>query len=457
MLLSRRAYDADEQWQRLRRVADSVRTVAEQRKVVLDLPASASIWRIRDELMAQGAADALRQTAFDQFGELGDKERLRVFPLLDVPATLPTPFANLAASQDVAGALGIASEERRRVERWFLVDRSDDGDTVHFLREVDRMEPVRDPTTGLIRTEVRTDREYLDLRFDRVRRVIFTSGGSRTSAVRLAGAAVSYAMGSGVVLTQAAPPTINAAVIEALIDSLDGRPSRTNVVPNDNELLPWKDIGARQVDIRQHPVLASMIAQGEQTAVTGVFSRAALGGSNNCPEALGVQADVGWTFMPDSYSEPQMLLRLYDRLLELSAYAGLLRPLRRAVQETLAAAGSGRITPALVDAAVADVTTSLRVLGASGRPSGGTSQGLFDITLLNLILAIAHCPQLSVASRDNALDSNALEKILRAGMGGVSSAEQKRIRSTLEKVVEGGADYMTVLKRGTALLRKAKC
>lgn len=455
MLFSRRAYTTDEKWKRLRKVATEVVDVAARHKVKLTVSPHASIGDVRAALEMQGADGRILDLAFDQLAELGDQEPVRVFPLVDIPATMPAPFAGLAEHTDVAHSLGIGDPGHEGFDHWYLVERSPDGDTVMFQRAIDRLRQRRDPQSGNLITETVTERDELDLRLDRNRGALFTAGGSRNSAQLLTRGLVSYTVGQGITLTPASPPPINSAVLHALVDSFNGKPRRTTIRPNDRELRPWKGVGTFQMDIREHAEMRRMMAQGEQTALGGAFQRTALGASNACPAEVEVLITTEWTFTPETFIEPPMILALYDRLMDLAGYAGLLRPVSVAVAETLAAAGSAGVTPVLIDSAVTDVRAGLHDLGASGRPSAGTSQTLFDIAVLNLLLRAAACTALSASPKRRELDAGALKKIADAVR--ISQPQRSRVLDILEAATAGSADYMTVLQRGRRMLGKAKC
>lgn len=457
MQFTRRSYDDEDQWRRLRHVVDEVRGVAERRRLKLKAPRSAGLRRIRDELEMLGAADPVRREAFRDFGELGDEETLRVFPLEEVPATLRRPYEGLPQGEDISGSMPEKSSADQHSERWYIIERFGDGDTLRFERQRDRFRSVRDHASGREHLETITDRDEIELRLDRDRRLYFTAGGSNADAIRVVKGAVAHAVGHGHQLTLAEPPRLNGAVLHALIDSFAGRPAKTDIAPTDTELLPWKDIGTRQMDIRRHDVVAGMIGQGEQRAVSGVFTRQELGGSNACPHSVEIQVRLDWTMAPRDPVEPVMLLALYDRLVDLARFARLLTPIPRAIGDALLEQLGPKLTATRVRTTEITIRESLASLGLSHRPGGGSQQELFDTVILNLILKVAACGKAAGRPKTERVAGKHVGGILKEVGPSTTPAERERVRHVLDKLTEGEADYLGILKKGEALLAKAGC
>jgi hypothetical protein len=439
---------------------DSVRAVAAKHGVKLEAPRSAKLSRIREEIDGAGSskANAIRRESFEEFGEHGDVESLQVFPLENVPAQLGQLLPGIAISPtNVAQTLFSWDTPAEYGEEWFLLERSDNGETLTMLRRFVYHRDVTDPVTGQSQPERRTEDREIDLRLDRQRSALLVSNATPRDAKRLVRAVIVFAVGRGIQLNTTTLPTLNAAVLHALVDSFDGRPAMTDVAPTDTELLPWKKIGTRQVDLRKHRTIASMIEQGEQTSLTGTFSREKLRGSNNCPALVTVEVRADWTIIPRTYIEPEMLFALYDRLVDLYRFARLLTPIGRAVQLRLLQKLGARLTTARTDKAIAGVRRKLPDLGLADRPQGASAQELYDTVVLNLILWISDCGKVALTPTSAAVKKSALDAILDELVPSAGDPERVRVRHSLSQLVEKSSDYLDLAKRGEKALVAAGC
>lgn len=459
MLFTRQAYAPEEEWDRLRRVPDAVRAVLERERVLGKLPRSAGLTRMRDRLDELGLEEAtrIRGRVFSDFGELGDREVLRPYLLEELPARTPEPLAGLPeAPVNIAASLAMGDEDDERGDRWFL-DRRVDHDSVRLRRERIRVHRYYDDRIGEYRTEEIPERADFDIRLDRKRRAIFVSGGSRGAANKLAQAVIANFVGAGLQIGIKPRPTLNIGVIEAAIDSFGAGARLTNISPSDQELQPLRRVGTRHMDLRSHKDVQAWIRLGEQTALSAEFDRQSLGGANTCPARAMIEIDVNWTLAPATYVEPQMLLFLYDRLLEFSDVARLLVPVSKQVELRLRARLGARLTPGREAETLERVVKALRDLGAADRPEEAPGARVFDTAVLGTLLAAADCGRLRSKEAGERLNGDEVERIMTELVPDASDGERSRVRDVLEDLVGAGGGYRGLLERAEKALRGAGC
>lgn len=459
MLFTRTSYDPEEEWKRLIRVGDSLRAVM-LKEGPLKIPRSAGVTRLRQHLDELGAtaAERVRRRTFEEFGERGDKEVVRPFPLQELPSRAPVPFDGLPTyPANIALSLAFGDEDDELGERWYLVRRSDDGDSVRLLRERTRIERFFDEAIGQERRQERIERVEFDLRLDRRRRALFVAGPSRTGANKLARAFAAHLVSAGILVTLGDLPQLNIGVIQATIDSFGAGPRLTNISPSDQELQPLRHVGTRTTDLNQHPDVRFLIRLGEQTALAAEFDRVALGATNTCPVRAMIEIDINWTLTPGTFVEAPMVLALYDRLKDFSTSGRLLVPIAKQVEMRVRARYGARLTPARQEGTLATIVTDLSALDVPDRPDELPAARLQDTVVLGIILAVADCAKLRSARTQRRLHSRSFESIVGELLPSVSARERDRVRAVLEEFVGEGSGYRQLMKRAEKALIEVGC